>query len=54
MRQRLENASKCIWCNALAALGRKIGLMNEDVEVFNQGSDKTPAAGVTVSNPWEI
>lgn len=28
---------------ALAALGRKIGLTNEDVEVFNQVRDKTPA-----------
>ncbi len=28
---------------ALAALGRKIGLMNEDAEVFNQVRDKTPA-----------
>ncbi|KPY43158.1 plasmid stabilization protein [Pseudomonas savastanoi pv. retacarpa] len=28
---------------ALAALGRKIGLTNEDFEVFNQVRDKTPA-----------
>ena len=28
---------------ALAALGRKIGLTNEDVEVFDQVRDKTPA-----------
>jgi len=29
--------------DALAALGRKIGLTNEDFEVFNQVRDKTPA-----------
>ena len=29
--------------DALAALGRTIGLTNEDVEAFSQGSDKTPA-----------
>jgi plasmid stability protein len=29
--------------DALAALGRKIGLTNEDFEIFNQVSDKTPA-----------
>jgi plasmid stability protein len=28
---------------ALAALGRKIGLTNEDVEVLQQARDKTPA-----------
>ena len=28
---------------ALAALGRKIGLTNEDLEVFNQVRDKAPA-----------
>jgi plasmid stability protein len=28
---------------ALAALGREIGLTNEDFEVFNQLRDKTPA-----------
>lgn len=28
---------------ALAALGRKIGLTNEDFEVFNRIQDKTPA-----------
>ena len=28
---------------ALAALGRKVGLTNEDFEVFNQVRDKTPA-----------
>ncbi|MER2622691.1 MAG: plasmid stabilization protein [Accumulibacter sp.] len=28
---------------ALAALGCKIGLTNEDFEVFNQERDKTPA-----------
>jgi len=28
---------------ALAALGSKIGLTNEDCEVFNQVRDKTPA-----------
>ena len=28
---------------ALAALGRKIGLTNEDFEVFDRVSDKTPA-----------
>ncbi|MBU2768547.1 plasmid stabilization protein [Acidithiobacillus ferrivorans] len=28
---------------ALAALGRKIGLTNEDFEVFQQVRDKTPA-----------
>lgn len=28
---------------ALAALGRKIGLTNEDIEIINQVSDKTPA-----------
>jgi plasmid stability protein len=28
---------------ALAALGREIGLTNEDFEVFTQVSDKTPA-----------
>ena len=29
--------------DALAALGRKIGLTNEDFEIFNQVRDKTPA-----------
>ncbi|NQW81929.1 MAG: plasmid stabilization protein [Polaromonas sp.] len=29
--------------DALAALGRQIGLTNEDFEVFNQARDKTPA-----------
>ena len=29
--------------DALAELGRQIGLTNEDVEVFNQVRDKTPA-----------
>jgi plasmid stability protein len=29
--------------DALAALGRKIGLTNEDYEVFDQVRDKTPA-----------
>ena len=29
--------------DALAALGRKIGLTNEDFEIFNQVGDKTPA-----------
>mgnify|MGYP001810417210 CR=1 FL=1 len=28
---------------ALAALGREIGLSNEDFEVFDQARDKTPA-----------
>jgi antitoxin FitA len=29
--------------DALAALGRTIGLTNEDVEIFEQGRDRTPA-----------
>lgn len=29
--------------DALAALGRNIGLTNEDFDVFNQVRDKTPA-----------
>jgi plasmid stability protein len=29
--------------DALAALGRKIGLTNEDFEAFDRVSDKTPA-----------
>jgi plasmid stability protein len=29
--------------DALAALGRKVGLTNEDFAVFDQGQDKTPA-----------
>ena len=29
--------------DALASLGRKIGLKNEDYEVFDQVRDKTPA-----------
>jgi plasmid stability protein len=29
--------------DALAALGRELGLTNEDFEVFRQVSDKTPA-----------
>lgn len=29
--------------DALAALGRKVGLKNEDYEVFDQVRDKTPA-----------
>ena len=29
---------------SLAALGRKVGLTNEDFEVFQQLRDKTPAA----------
>lgn len=29
--------------DALEALGRKIGLTNEDFDVFNQVRDKTPA-----------
>jgi plasmid stability protein len=28
---------------ALAALGRKVGLTNEDFEVFQEARDKTPA-----------
>ncbi|KPC50299.1 FitA-like ribbon-helix-helix domain-containing protein [Amantichitinum ursilacus] len=33
-----------VWLgDALAALGRKIGLTNEDVEILNQVQDKTPA-----------
>ena len=28
---------------ALSALGRKVGLTNEDFEVFQQARDKTPA-----------
>lgn len=31
------------WVDALAALGRKVGLTNEDFEVLQQGRDKTPA-----------
>ena len=30
-------------CDALAALGREIGLTNEDFEVFDRASDQTPA-----------
>ena len=29
--------------DALAALGRTIGLTNEDFEIFDQGRDRTPA-----------
>ncbi|MGN6316712.1 FitA-like ribbon-helix-helix domain-containing protein [Trinickia sp.] len=29
--------------DALAALGRKVGLTNEDFAVFDEGRDKTPA-----------
>lgn len=29
--------------DALAALGREIGLTNEDFDIFNQVRDKTPA-----------
>ncbi|WP_110650102.1 FitA-like ribbon-helix-helix domain-containing protein [Salinicola peritrichatus] len=29
--------------DALAALGRKVGLTNEDVALFDQARDKTPA-----------
>lgn len=29
--------------DALAALGRMIGLTNEDFEIFDQGRDRTPA-----------
>ena len=29
--------------DALAALGREVGLTNEDFDVFNQVRDKTPA-----------
>lgn len=29
--------------DALSALGRKIGLRNEDFDIFNQVRDKTPA-----------
>ena len=29
--------------DALAALGRQIGLSNEDFEIFDQAKDKTPA-----------
>ncbi|MBM4208516.1 MAG: plasmid stabilization protein [Gammaproteobacteria bacterium] len=32
--------------DALAALGRKIGLTNEDFEVFDRVKDKTPAEPV--------
>lgn len=35
--------SRILMGDALAALGRKIGLTDEDVEVFNQVRDKTPA-----------
>jgi plasmid stability protein len=33
--------------DALAALGQKIGLTNEDFEVFNQVRDKTPAQPIS-------
>ncbi|RJG11578.1 FitA-like ribbon-helix-helix domain-containing protein [Massilia cavernae] len=33
---------------ALAALGREIGLSNKDFEAFTQGKDKTPAEPVSL------
>ena len=35
--------SRVLLGEALAALGRKIGLTNEDFEVFDQVGDKAPA-----------
>ena len=33
--------------DALAALGREVGLTNEDFDVFNQVRDKTPAQALS-------
>ena len=35
--------SRVLLGDALAALGREVGLTNEDVAVLQQGQDKTPA-----------
>jgi hypothetical protein len=35
--------SACVWVKPLAAIGRKIGLTNEDFAVFESVRDKTPA-----------
>ena len=35
--------SRVLLGDALAALGRQVGLTNEDVVVLQQGKDKTPA-----------
>lgn len=47
VREILANAvkpeSRVRLGDALAALGRKLGLENEDFEVFNAVQDKTPA-----------
>ena len=41
--RNLIDALRQAFGDALAALGRKVGLANEDFEVFQQVSDKTPA-----------
>jgi plasmid stability protein len=50
VREILANAvkpeSRVRMGDALAALGRDIGLTNEDFEVFNQVRDKTPSEPV--------
>ena len=35
--------SRLLLGDALAALGRQVGLTNEDVAVFQRGKDQTPA-----------
>lgn len=42
----VKPASRVLLGDALAALGSKIGLANEDFEVFEQVKDKTPAEPV--------
>jgi plasmid stability protein len=39
----VKPGSRVLLGEALSALGRKVGLTNEDLEVFQQARDKTPA-----------
>jgi hypothetical protein len=39
--------------DALAALGRKIGLTNEDFEVFDRVTDKAPAEPLRLGSPLQ-
>lgn len=43
LAQAVKPESRVLLGDALASLGRKIGLTNKDFEVFDQLRDKTPA-----------
>ena len=51
LAQAVNPATRVRVGDGLAALGQKIGLTNEDVEVLNQAREKTPAEPVI--NPWQ-